>query len=43
MIGASLADNNPSDRYHYQMVVVTGQRRGAGTRSKVSVHIDGTE
>jgi hypothetical protein len=35
MSGAALADNDPSDRYQYQMVVVTGQRRGAGTRSKV--------
>ena len=30
-----LPDNHSSDQYFYQMIVFTGQRKGAGTNSKV--------
>ena len=30
-----LADNHPSDGYFYQILVYTGQRKNAGTKSKV--------
>ena len=32
---APLADNNPRHKYLYEIVVLTGQRHGAGTDSKV--------
>lgn len=35
-----LDDNQPEDQYWYQMVVLTGQRSGAGTKSKVR-RVDG--
>lgn len=35
-LGATpLTDNDPSDNYFYQILVFTGHRRDAGTRSKV--------
>jgi len=30
-----LLDNDPKDRYYYEVIVSTGMRRGAGTESKV--------
>jgi len=30
-----LLDNDPRDRYYYEIIVSTGMRRGAGTESKV--------
>ncbi|XP_070581325.1 polycystin-1-like protein 2 [Ptychodera flava] len=38
-----LADNNPSDKYFYEIAVYTGMRRGAGTRSKVSFMLSGDD
>ena len=30
-----MIDNNPTDKYYYQILVFTGQRNDAGTKSKV--------
>ncbi|XP_072044193.1 polycystin-1-like isoform X2 [Amphiura filiformis] len=38
-----LPDNNPKDKYYYEMVVCTGQRRDAGTESKVSFILSGDQ
>ncbi|XP_077980091.1 polycystin-1-like protein 2 [Glandiceps talaboti] len=38
-----LADNNPYDKYFYEIAVYTGMRRGAGTKSKVSFMLSGDE
>lgn len=32
---APLLDNDPKDKYYYEILVNTGMRRGAGTESKV--------
>ena len=31
-----MADNNPDDKYMYEVAVFTGVRRNAGTKSRVS-------
>ena len=36
-----LPDNNVSDRYYYQIIVFTGHRKGAGTKSKVHFILSG--
>jgi hypothetical protein len=36
-----LCENNPNDLYFYEMIVVTGGRRDAGTRSTVQFNIHG--
>ncbi|CAF1690732.1 unnamed protein product, partial [Adineta ricciae] len=38
-----LPDNNKNDDYFYQMIVFTGQRRDAGTKSNVHFVIHGDE
>ncbi|XP_064637018.1 polycystin-1-like protein 2 [Lineus longissimus] len=38
-----LEDNLPSDTYHYQLAVHTGVRKGAGTKSRVSLILSGDE
>ncbi|XP_072050167.1 polycystin family receptor for egg jelly-like [Amphiura filiformis] len=40
---APLPDNSPTDRYYYEIVVVTGHRRNAGTQSKVSFIASGDQ
>ena len=35
----SLLDNHKSDQYFYQIIVFTGQRKDAGTKSKVKYQI----
>ena len=32
-------DNDPKDKYYYEIVVVTGMRRNAGTESRVRNNI----
>ena len=32
-----LPDNHPADGYFYQIIVCTGQRKDAGTKSKVNI------
>ena len=34
-----LPDNHKSDQYYYEIIVFTGQRKDAGTKSKVKYHI----
>ena len=36
-----MEDNRPKDSYMYEVVVTTGMRRGAGTRSKVFFILSG--
>ncbi|XP_077977617.1 polycystin-1-like protein 2 [Glandiceps talaboti] len=36
-----LIDNNPEDNYHYEMIVNTGMRSGASTRSNISFKLTG--
>ncbi|XP_041473066.1 uncharacterized protein LOC121422223 isoform X1 [Lytechinus variegatus] len=36
-----LTDNNPNHNYYYEIVVLTGQRKAAGTDSKVSFILSG--
>ncbi len=38
-----LSDNQLSDHYYYQMIVFTGQRKDAGTKSKVHFVLSGNE
>lgn len=38
-----LADNTPTDVYHYRLVVYTGGRRGAGTASRVFFMVAGED
>ena len=38
-----LPDNHPSDQYFYQILVFTGQRKDAGTKSKVHFVIHGDD
>ncbi|XP_055955042.1 uncharacterized protein LOC126809611 [Patella vulgata] len=38
-----LADNLPTDNYHYQIAVQTGMRKNAGTESKVSFILSGDD
>ncbi|UJR18466.1 hypothetical protein I4U23_005372, partial [Adineta vaga] len=38
-----LSDNRPSDRYYYQLIVFTGQRKDSGTNSKVHFILYGEE
>nr|KAG5709464.1 hypothetical protein BaRGS_023146 [Batillaria attramentaria] len=40
---APLMDNDPKDKYYYEIVVVTGMRRNAGTDSKVFFILSGEE
>ena len=39
----SLVDNHKDDRYCYQILVFTGHRRDAGTKSKVHLIVAGDE
>ena len=36
-----MADNTPSDKYHYQLTVHTGTKKGAGTTSNVFLVVGG--
>ena len=36
---APLPDNDPRDKYYYEILVSTGMRRNAGTESKVGRHV----
>ncbi|CAF1600363.1 unnamed protein product, partial [Didymodactylos carnosus] len=38
---APLADNHPNDKYYYQIIVFTGHRRNARTKSKVYLIVSG--
>ena len=38
-----LNDNTILDTYHYEITVVTGMRKGAGTKSKVFLVLFGSE
>ena len=38
---APLLDNDPKDKYYYEIVVVTGMRRNAGTDSRVGIDVIG--
>ena len=38
-----LRDNDPSDPYRYELILWTGMRRNAGTRSKISLIVYGDE
>ncbi|XP_076459182.1 polycystin-1-like [Babylonia areolata] len=40
---APLVDNDPKDKYYYEIVVVTGMRKNAGTDSKVFFILSGEE
>ena len=38
-----LPDNDPADQYRYEITIWTGIRRGAGTKSKVSLILYGED
>ena len=38
-----MVDNGKDDKYHYQILVFTGNRRNAGTKSKVHFIVAGDD